>query len=320
LEWGLECIRWLQGWRNPVLDLGMRGLSALGNESFFLLLFPFLYWCLDSRLGLRVSVVYFLSGWLNHALKQALAQPRPADLATGINLVEQFGYGLPSGHAQGAVVLWGLLALLAVRRGGLARSRGAIARSGGRWVWAPAVLLMLGIGLSRVYLGVHFPTDVLGGWAVGAVVLAAAWALGGLPVPAWLLPWWTGIPIAGLLAGAALALFPEKDSVAMVAGMLGFLVGHFLRRGLWPGSEEGSPLQRLLRLPAGLVVLLGLYLGLKRLFPAQDQALYLPLRFVRYLLAGGWAALGAPLLFRWIGLARLSAPGSLPGPGGTSRS
>ncbi|OHD27152.1 MAG: hypothetical protein A2064_04445 [Spirochaetes bacterium GWB1_66_5] len=310
MEWGLECIRWLQGWRNPVLDLAMRGLSALGNESFFLLLFPFLYWCLDSRLGLRVSVVYFLSGWLNQALKQALAQPRPADLAAGINLVEQSGYGLPSGHAQGAVVLWGLLALLAVRRGA------------GRWVWAPAALLSLSIGLSRAYLGVHFPTDVLGGWAVGAVVLAAAWALGRLPVPAWAarLPWWAGIPIAGLLACAALALFPEKDSVAMVAGMLGFLVGHFLRRGLWPGGEEGSPLRRLLRLPAGLIVLLGLYLGLKRLFPAQGQALYLPLRFVRYLLAGGWAALGAPLLFRWIGLARLSAPGSPPGPGGTSRS
>jgi membrane-associated phospholipid phosphatase len=304
----------------------MRGFSALGNESFFLLLFPFLYWCLDSRLGLRVSVVCFLSGWLNHALKQALAQPRPADLAAGINLVEQAGYGLPSGHAQGAVVLWGLLALLAVRRGGTSRSVGAITRSGarsggvGRWVWAPAALLMLGVGFSRVYLGVHFPTDVLGGWAVGAVVLAAAWALGRLPLPAWPLPWWTGIPLAGLLAGAALALFPGKDSVAMVAGMLGFLVGHFLRRGLWPGGEEGSLPRRLLRLPAGLFVLLGLYLGLKRLFPAPGQAFYLPLRFVRYLLAGGWAALGAPLLFGRIGLARLSARGSPPGPGGTSRS
>jgi membrane-associated phospholipid phosphatase len=355
LERGLECIRWLQGFRSPVLDLAMRGFSALGNESFFLLLFPFLYWCLDSRLGLRVSVVYFLSGWLNHALKQALAQPRPMDLAAGINLVEQSGYGLPSGHAQGAVVLWGLLALEAVRRGAPARSGGA-----SRWVWAPAALLMLGIGLSRVYLGVHFPTDVLAGWAVGAVVLAAAaWALGRLPerlrrsdLPAREAPrrlpdrrsrsglpvrrsrpglpvrrsrpgplaWWAWIPIAGLLAGAALALLPQKDSVAMVAGMLGFLTGHLLRRGLWNLGEEGSLLQRLLRLPAGLVVLLGLYLGLKRLFPAQGQALYLPLRFVRYLLAGGWAALGAPLLFRWIGLARLSAPDSSPGPGGTNRS
>ena len=309
----------------------MKGLSFLGNESFFLVLFPFLYWCLDSRLGLRLAVVYFLSGYLNHTLKQALAQPRPPDLAPGINLVEQAGYGLPSGHAQGAVVLWGLLTLLGVRRGALARSCGALARSSGaeRWIWAPAVFLMLAIGLSRVYLGVHFPTDVLAGWAVGAGVLgAAAWALQRLAPrdlsarePAadlaeggqagdcssallrWL-PWWAWIPAAGLLAGAVLVFLPEKDSVAMVAGMSGFVTGHLLRRRLLPGDEEGTVAQRLLRLPAGLAVLLGLYLGLKSLFPGEGQALYLPLRFVRYLLAGAWASLGAPLLFRTIGLAR----------------
>ena len=155
-------IRGLQSFRGPALDLAMKGLSFLGNEAFFVLLFPFLYWCLDSRLGLRLAVVYFLSGFLNFELKQSLAQPRPAVLSPGINLVEQSGYGLPSGHAQGAVVLWGLLALHAVSRG---------AR---RWIWAPATLLMLAIGLSRVYLGVHFPTDVLAGWAIGAAVLAAA--------------------------------------------------------------------------------------------------------------------------------------------------
>ncbi len=317
----------------------MKGLSALGSEGFFLVLFPFLYWCLDSRLGLRLAVVYFLSSFLNHALKQVLAQPRPADLLPGIALVEQPGYGLPSGHAQGAVVLWGLLTVQAVRRGALARSCGV-----GRWLWAPAALLMLGIGLSRVYLGVHFPTDVLAGWAIGAAVLAAAAgvlrrlevrtgasaparagagarapsrarvpspiraparspALAPARAPMRRLPWWVGIPIMGLLAGAALLLVPEKDSLAMVAAMWGFASGHLLRRRLLGGGEEGTAGQRLLRLPAGLAVLLGLYLGLKSLFPAEGQSLYLPLRFARYALAGAWASLGAPLLFRWLGLA-----------------
>jgi membrane-associated phospholipid phosphatase len=318
-------IRWLQGFRFPALDLAMRGFSFLGSESFLVLLFPFLYWCLDSRLGLRLAVVYFLSGFLNFALKQSLAQPRPADLAPGINLVEQPGYGLPSGHAQGAVVLWGLLALEAVHRGAQARCCGAR-----RWVWALAVLLMLAIGLSRVYLGVHFPTDVLAGWAVGAVVLAAAAAAlrrlparapahapppgparppARAPVLARGLPWWISVLIASLLGAGALALRPESDSVAMVAGLWGFLTGHLLRRRYWGGGEQGSAAQRLLRLPVGLAVLLGLYLGLKRGFPVEGQALYLPLRFLRYSLVGAWVALGAPLLFRWLGLAR---------PGGTA--
>jgi hypothetical protein len=65
-------------------------------------------------------------------------------------------------------------------------------------------------------------------------------------------------------------------------------------------------LQRLLRFPAGLVVLLGLYLGLKALLPAEGQPLYLLFRFVRYALIGFWAGYGAPWLFRLLGLARRS--------------
>jgi membrane-associated phospholipid phosphatase len=318
-------IRRLQSFRFPALDLAMRGFSFLGNETSFVLLFPFLYWCLDSRLGLRLAVVYFLSGFLNFALKQSLAQPRPAELSPGIALVEQSGYGLPSGHAQGAVVLWGLLALEAVR-GARARSPAARARLCGaqRWIWVPAALLMLAIGLSRVYLGVHFPTDVLAGWAVGALVLAAANAVlrrlpqRAEPEPARAaargLPWWAWILIAGLLGAGALALRPQKDSVAMVAGLLGFLTGHLLRRRYWGGGEEGTVARRLLRLPAGLAVLLGLYLGLKRVFPAEGRELYLPLRFLRYALVGAWVALGAPLLFRLLGLARSGGAAGSAGP------
>jgi membrane-associated phospholipid phosphatase len=306
-------IRRLQSLRFPALDLAMKGFSFLGNEFFFVLLFPLLYWCLDSGLGLRLALVYFLSSWLNHALKQVLAQPRPADLAPGIALVWQSGYGLPSGHAQGAVVLWGLLALEAVRRCAQARCRGAR-----RWVWAPAVFLMLAVGLSRVYLGVHFPTDVLAGWAIGALVLgAAAWVLRrllqGSPSSARRPPWWVWILAAGLLGAAALALRPEPEPVAMVAGVWGFLSGHLLRRRFLPGGEEGTAALRLLRLPVGLVVLLGLYLGLKSLLPGEGQPLYLMLRFARYALAGGWASLGAPWLFQRIGLARPSAAPPFPG-------
>jgi membrane-associated phospholipid phosphatase len=314
LDWGLAVIHRLQLFRSPGLDLLMRGFTFLGNESFFLLLFPFLCWCLDSRLGLRLAVAYSLSGYLNYVLKQALAQPRPVDLVPGIALIEASGFGLPSGHAQGAVVLWGLLALHAVWHGFR------------RWLWAPAATLMLAVGLSRVYLGVHFPTDVLAGWAVGALVLgAAAWVLrrAGLPrltepsapPPAVrlrglrlraprlrVLPWWAWLLAVSLPAGAALPLQPGKDAVAMVAALWGFVTGHVLRRRFFPGGEEGSPIRRLLRLPVGLAVLLALYLGLKALFPGEGRALYLPLRFTRYALAGAWTALGAPLLFRQIGL------------------
>jgi hypothetical protein len=237
-------------------------------------------------------VISFLSGYLNHALKQLLAQPRPYDLAPGINLVPEYGYGLPSGHAQGAVVTWGLLAWHARRR----------------WAWAAAAALMLAIGASRVYLGVHFPTDVLGGWLVGAVVLAACavalrWFAGRSPR----MPWWVWLAAVSLLAALALLADTDPQAVAMVASLWGFTVGYLLRRRFFPGGEGGAVLRRLLRLPLGLAVLFGLYLGLKALLP-------LPLRALRYGLVGGWAALGAPLLFQWVGLAPKGGSPPLAGP------
>jgi len=64
-------------------------------------------------------------------------------------------FGAPSFHAKNAVVFWGLLAR------GLRKL----------WVWFVAVFLILMIGLSRLYVGVHFPSDVVLGWIVGALTL-----------------------------------------------------------------------------------------------------------------------------------------------------
>jgi membrane protein DedA with SNARE-associated domain/membrane-associated phospholipid phosphatase len=96
---------------------------------------------------------------LNPLLKLLFARHRPglADLVT---------YSFPSGHATGSMALFGLLAYLALRAGGPVWRR-ALAVGG-------ALVAVFLIGASRVYLGEHYPTDVVGGWAVGLVWLASA--------------------------------------------------------------------------------------------------------------------------------------------------
>jgi len=78
------------------------------------------------------------------------------------------GYAFPSGHSATAVVVYGALALIAARRGG-ARARAAAI--------VAAVALAGLVGITRVYLGVHFPSDVLAGWLLGGAVLAVVWRL-----------------------------------------------------------------------------------------------------------------------------------------------
>ncbi len=285
--WGIRAIEALQGWGSPALDLLFKGLTFLGSEQLYLLIFPFLFWSLDMRLGARLGVLFLLSGTLNLLLKDLFALPRPFELAPGINLVSASGYGLPSGHAQSAVVLWGSLAR-AYRR---------------PWTpWAAACLILL-VGLSRVYLGVHFPTDVLAGWAVGGACLAAAARLSRAGPPALRARFAWGLTAASAAAGGVLLLDSGEEVVSLVGAFWGFAAGVLCLRRFFSLDTAGTVSRRLLRVPVGLAPLLAIYLGLGAVFPGAGEPAYLPFRFLLYALVGAWVGLGAPLAFRAVGLA-----------------
>lgn len=104
-----------------------------------------------------------LGGWLaSTLLKIGIARPRP-DLVP--HLVEVHDLSFPSGHAMLSAVTYLTLGALL--------SRAQQYRETRIFLISSAIFLTLIIGLSRIYLGVHFPTDVLGGWCAGAT-----WALG----------------------------------------------------------------------------------------------------------------------------------------------
>lgn len=101
------------------------------------------------------------SGILSLALKQAVARPRPP-LSDALAAAD--GYAFPSAHAATAAAAFGVLAFLLTGRVRAWSARAAI--------WAGAAMLTTLVGISRIYLGVHWTTDVVGGWAFGAWWLA----------------------------------------------------------------------------------------------------------------------------------------------------
>jgi undecaprenyl-diphosphatase len=97
------------------------------------------------------------------AVKLLVSRPRPP---SGDALTQASGFSFPSGHAATAVAVYAVLTLLLARRC-CGRTRIAVALAG--------ALVVLAVGASRVYLGVHYPTDVVAGWLTGATLALASW-------------------------------------------------------------------------------------------------------------------------------------------------
>ncbi len=288
LEWGIDLIIAIQQIHGPVLDSVFRAITFMGGEEFYLFLLPLLLWCVDFGLGARLAVLFLLSSYLNTDLKGLFQQPRPFDLNPSVRLSSAEGYGLPSGHAQSAVVVWGSIA--------------AWSRKG--WFWGTAIGLIVLIGFSRIYLGVHFPTDVFAGWAIGAIFLGLY--LGMQPrAEKWLARLSLGQQILIALAVPLLLLLihPVEDTTAAMAAVAGSGVGLALKHRYLPFNARGPWWQRILRFLIGGVIVIALYLGLKMVLPGEESALYLVFCFLRYGLIGVWISLGAPWFFRLLRLA-----------------
>ena len=156
----------VHGWASPRLTYAMKGVTQLGSTPVFIGAGLLAAWRLTAAGRKRAAVFLAVSSLGGEALVQILKvlfqRPRPE---TFFGYPVPSNYSFPSGHATLACCLYGVLcAILAARR------RSPYARA---LLWALAAALAAAIGFSRVYLGVHYPSDVLGGYAAAAVWIAA---------------------------------------------------------------------------------------------------------------------------------------------------
>lgn len=309
----------LGGWLTAPMQL----FSFFGQEQFFMLLLPVIYWCIDSSVGLRMGAVLLLSNFINTFFKMLLHGPRPYWIDSRVKaLASETSFGIPSGHSQTAAMLWGFLASVYRKK----------------WAVIGAVVLVFFIGLSRLYLGVHFLRDVLSGWLLGAlflwaflrleprvsywvtqrslvqqIALAAASSIGLILVSMLSLAVFPGYMLPDAWAANASAAFPEVTINPLeISGL--FTIG-----GTWFGmlcgaawiyhtrgkfDAQGSPTHRLLRFFIGLIGILLLWQGLGTLLPEEANLVSYLLRYLRYSLVGLWVSALAPMLFVRIGIAQ----------------
>jgi len=268
----------LQGigdWLTPI----MKFFTWLGYPQAYMILIAIIYWSFDRKLGLRLAIFLPLIASVNSILKQAFHAPRPYWMDPNINAIQvSNGFGMPSGHAQASTV-W-LYAASCLKR---------------RWLWAIAIIVVLMIGLSRIYLGVHFSSQVLLGWVIGILVLTSffryeskvlRWFLGQKFYRQLILI--SGISILILVIGCVFVIILKdwempsewirnasddlagsNESILMSIGMasvagntggfFGVALGALLSHRYGGFDAGGTAWKRLLRSVAGLIIFFALY-------------------------------------------------------------
>lgn len=243
---------------------------------------------MDFRFGARLSIVFLLSTYLNIGMKDLLQQPRPFNLDPAIKLSEADGFGFPSDHAQASLVVW----------------TGMAAWFRKSWFWAMAAFLIALIGFSRIYLGVHFPTDVIAGWAIGIVFLCLyLWLYKRLEDRLKHRGLLLQILLVFTLSIVLLVVHPTKDTTAISATIAGIGVGAALNRRYIYFSAHGPPGQRVLRFFIGIIILIFLFVAFNKVMVSESPSLNMIYRFLTYLLVGLWVSLGGPWLFRLLRIA-----------------
>jgi len=269
----MNIINFLQAFQSDALTAFFKFITFFGDEEFYILVLPLFFWLWNKEKALKLMLILLPSLLLNFYFKEIFHTARPM----GVALIEQHGFAFPSGHAQGSTTLWLMLVLL-VRQ---------------KWMNILAIIMIILVSVSRLYLGVHYPVDILGGFLIGAA-LALLYHKYLFDAFKEYISAKSAIGLASMVTIMILffsIVYPADDAITLLAVMWGFGMVLIFTNVLDTPAPIGL-LWTLIMLIVGIVVVLLIWKGLKIVLPANELG-----RFIRYGLMGIWMGY-LPILFR----------------------
>lgn len=148
-------IRYIQKFSNPTLDKVFTGITITGEGAFIIAVVSLIFWCISKEAGYRMGFTLISGNAFNEIIKGIFMVKRPIGEPgiRSLRVETAPGYSFPSGHTQGTAEFW--VSLMKFRR---------------RIVYfIVGIIMIVLVGISRMYLGLHRPVDVLGGLVIGVL-------------------------------------------------------------------------------------------------------------------------------------------------------
>lgn len=294
MQWEADLIHALQSARNGFSDTFWKLVTYLGEEMFVVAVMMFVFWCVDKRKGFKFINIYFMSVAIVAGLKVLVHRVRPFNAYGDNGYVESIGekssdYCFPSGHTNSISTL----ATLSVKEFPRAR----------KFTLPIGIALVLLVMFSRMYLGQHYLTDVLAGACTGVVIVLGLSFLYDLLKNREEYIAFVLVPLA-VVASVFVGVFGEGEMLETALTLTGIMtsvyIGYFIEKRVVRFNVKSALWQQIVKYVLGASVAGFLYFALGELF-VGDTTMWL-YGYLRYFIIGAWLMLGAPALFRLLGL------------------
>jgi len=256
----LEILKSIQSFANPFWDSFFEFFTIFGEELVVIPVLTFIFWIIDKKFGEYLGFAVFTSLLINNSLKEFFQFKRPIgkDGIRSLRTHTATGYSFPSGHTQGAASFYSAISIYLNKK----------------IIYFITGIIIFFVGYSRLYLGVHYPKDVIAGIIIGISVSYFTYLIN-KKIKNKLLVYYI-IFIIGLF----LLLFSNSpDYIKALGTYFGFVNGIYIEKKFVDFNINISFIKKIFRYIIGLAIILGLKEGLKIILP--DEIVF---DFIRYFL------------------------------------